>query len=313
MEITTSHKNIVSWAESYVSGDIQSVEEIVQTAYSLVLKINTEKASYYLKQVPESFFIEAAILELLLVNCGVTTIPDKVADNKKLNCFLTSSCGDETLRHAFKNKPVYDLLIKGIEVYKDIQQSTIPHISLFMDAGIPDWRMKKIPTLINAALEDKQFINFLDLTDDDYRRILSKQADLISLCNELDALNIPDTLNHADFQSNNILIDHASKRLTVIDWGEAYIGNPLLSRHYCITSAKYGFGMETDGADYAALERCVFDLPPEAYAKTHYLVTELYPILHTLAWHRLIAGTSYMEHASRRERVKTVLLQFGAD
>jgi hypothetical protein len=304
-----SHPDLISWAASYLRGDLRSVEQIVDTKYSLVLKLKTEKDTFYLKQTPESLFIESAILDLLMRKCGVDEIPVRVTENREMRCFITQSCGDEPLRKFFAGKLDRDMLGRGVTVYANIQHATVPHIQAFLDAGVPDWRMNKIPLLYEETLEDRQFLEHIELPASDARRLKTRQDALFGICDELAALEIPDTLNHSDFQNNNILIDHSAGRLTIIDWGETHIGNPLLSRHYCLISAKHVYHLNKDSPDYALLEQKFLGVPEKDFERVRVLVNRLYPVLHTLQWRQLMKATGY-GFPNWQKRVRMTLMAF---
>ena len=52
----------------------------------------------------------------------------------------------------------------------------------------------------------------------------------------LDALQIPDTLGHSDFNPGNILV--GSERCVFIDWAEAHISHPFLTFEYLMSHLK---------------------------------------------------------------------------
>ncbi|HNS45507.1 MAG TPA: hypothetical protein PKH37_09790, partial [Alphaproteobacteria bacterium] len=85
------------------------------------------------------------------------------------------------------------------------------------------------------------------------------------------------------------------------------------SRYYCINSAKYVYRLSDDSPEYSFLEECVFEFNHKAPNVIKESIKDLYPIIHTLAWHRLIKATDYNVHYARRDRVRTILLSFAEE
>lgn len=56
--------------------------------------------------------------------------------------------------------------------------------------------------------------------------IAAEAPELAPLCDELDALEIPETIVHGDLHHGNMLV--ADERTAVIDWSDAAIGHPFL-------------------------------------------------------------------------------------
>lgn len=307
--MATPVEALVAWAAGCLPEPIRAAETVVSTPHSHVLSIRTDKGVYYLKQTPPDLFIESAVLELLTKNCGVTSVPKRIAEHRELRCFITPSCGDESLRSFFRGKLDPVQLRRGVECYAQIQQATAPHIQDFLDAGVPDWRLDKIPDLCKRLLDDVNFTGFLEFSEAECAQLRGRQADLVAICQELARYRMPDTLNHSDFQNNNILIDHASGRFAVIDWGEIHIGNPLMSRHYCLTSALHVYQMDKQSADYQTLERQFFDLPGNDFPSMRDLISRLYPVFHTLTWWQLVTVTG-QRLPKWRDRMRMVLLSF---
>src|SRR5579863_7025516 len=114
---------ILSWAEEYLKKyrnlEIKNTEKILQTSYSIVYKIETELGTFYLKKTPQGLFNEPDVINFLNArNCR--HVPKLVAKNDLLNCFLMTSCGDESLRHLFKGKIEINLLRLGIHNFTKI-------------------------------------------------------------------------------------------------------------------------------------------------------------------------------------------------
>src|SRR5579872_2677431 len=127
-----SHAEAIEWAMKTLKQSVLNTSVIVETHWSIVVKISTSNGSIYLKQTPPDLFIEASVLKRCRETCGITDIPELIAVNNNLHCFLMKECGDATLRILFDGKLNVDLLVQGLEVYKNMQHATAKHIDAFL-------------------------------------------------------------------------------------------------------------------------------------------------------------------------------------
>lgn len=65
-------------------------------------------------------------------------IPEVIAADKNLHCFLMKKSGDETLRTLFDGYLDVTLLIQGLQIYRKIQKATASHVDAFIQMGVPD-------------------------------------------------------------------------------------------------------------------------------------------------------------------------------
>ena len=89
-----------------------------------VLRITTPQYTVYLKQTPPDLFIEVDIIQKCRELCEITDIPEVIAVNKNLHCFLMKECGDASLRTVFDGHLNVDLLVQGLQVYKKCSKAT---------------------------------------------------------------------------------------------------------------------------------------------------------------------------------------------
>ena len=106
---------------------------------------------------------------------------------------------------------------------------------MFLDIGVPDWRMQNLHNVYRDFIHDEARLSEWNLTDDERRLIDSSEALFVKMCDELEQLNLPDTLNHSDFHPNAMLLDTGTDEINIIDLGEVTIGNPLLPLSSCLT------------------------------------------------------------------------------
>ncbi len=251
---------IVNWAQEVLQerGYAKPVdaESVVETAYSCVKKLSCGGEIFYLKRTPPMLFIEAEIINFLRKECGVASIPEIIGHNKLLGCFLMKSCGEESLRTLFSKTFDMRLLLQGVKNYKEIQKATEKSTGKLMDMGVPDWRLSQMSLLYKDIIHDQDFLKRCGVTPDQVKRLQELQGTFSGLCEELAAFGIPDCLNHSDFQENNMLIDKSGRAVSVIDWGEVTIGNPLLPLATFLNS--FSKRNHFDADTYRAVEESFF-------------------------------------------------------
>lgn len=253
---------IISWARSSIGIDDDKIfnqsKTLVKTPWSTVLEINTGKDPVYLKQTPKNLFLEAAIIKFMRNNCNATAIPNIIAENKELHCFLMTRCGDISLRHYFDGKLQLAIFKQGLTVYKKLQRSTAKHVDEFIALGVPDWRLDKFPELYQQLIASTQWIKDNGLTKEQQDKLHQYAGDVANLCQQLTTYAIPECLNHSDFHDNNILYDIKNQSTTIIDLGETAIEHPFFSLMACLNNTKQRYSLSENSEDYNALKQTCF-------------------------------------------------------
>ena len=97
-------EDALRWARDIINNklcqNVISECNIVNTAYSTVYAFNSAQGCYYLKQTPEKLALEAPTIEFIH-NTYQAAIPEVIACNTRLHCFLMKQCGEVTLRQHF--------------------------------------------------------------------------------------------------------------------------------------------------------------------------------------------------------------------
>lgn len=232
---SNTKQTLVSWAQGQISAEITLVEEIAVTAFSFVLKLHTSEQIYYLKKTPPKLYIEASVVNILNNVCACKNVPLILAHDDALECFLMPSCGDYTLRTLFKEHFMPEPFDKGLSSYLELQTATQSHLNDFLQIGVPDWRTSNLPNVYDVFIKDKERLSEWGLNNSEVERFESSIPLFLKLCDELDELGLPDSLNHSDFHPNAMLLDETTSEIKIIDLGEVTVGNPLLSYASCIT------------------------------------------------------------------------------
>lgn len=239
---------MMQWADEYlISHDytLTYPPEIIQKMpWSSVTRFSTNKGFVFLKQTPPALSLEPAITKILYDKLHAN-VPFVIAANEALHCFLMKDDGSplrETLKHHFDA----DLLCQAIKIYTDIQYASIEHINLFLNIGVPDWRLNKLPILYTQLIKDEKRLIEDGITTDELNTLYQLQPKFKKMCEQLSEYKIPESLDHCDFHDNNILIDSDTNKITIIDLGETVISHPFFSLINCLRNAMFRYSLITE-------------------------------------------------------------------
>jgi hypothetical protein len=191
--------------------------------------------------------------------CGITDIPEVIAVNKNLHCFLMKECGDASLRTVFDGRLNVDLLVQGLVVYKNIQHATAAHIDAFLQDGVPDWRLEHFPKLYQDLVNDEAFLKAHQLKSGQIKTLQGAVRKVETLCQELSQYGIPECLNHSDFHENNMLFSNATHKVSIIDLGETAINHPLFSLAAFLKIPNSLYNETFSSIDYQKLHETCFN------------------------------------------------------
>jgi hypothetical protein len=176
-------------------------------------------------------------------------VPTVIAHNPELHCFLMKDAGT-SLRSILKKKFDTDLLCKAIEQFTDLQITVADHVDAFIDIGVPDWRLNKMPDLYSQAILQKDLLMADGLSALEVNELEKLHQKITDLCQKLSGYVIKQTIVQPDFNDNNTLIDDQSKAITIIDLGEICISHPFFSLLNCLHVIKKHHGLTNEDAAY---------------------------------------------------------------
>lgn len=289
-----NHTDILNWAtECLVSKGylLQGPAEIVvQAPWSIVTRLSTSTENFYLKQTPPLLFLEPRIMKLLLDQMQAS-VPIVIGSNNDLCCFLMEDSG-QTLRSYLKSKFQPKLLCEAIEQFTAIQRITENHLDSFFELGVPDWRLNKIPTLYMQLLSQTEFLKTEGLNDQELQILHDLIPILLKQCERVSSYQIQETLVQPDFNTNNILFNPNTKKMTCIDLGEIVISHPFFSLHnFLIQATRYHDVKEGSVTHHQLLQACCknwLNIASNQLLEVYSLVKELWPVYCALSFYRLM-------------------------
>lgn len=290
-----NHNHVIKWATDCLVSkgySLQQSPEIVQeTPWSNVIRFSTSKGDFYLKQTPPSISMEPKIIQLL-ANQLHTSVPTVIAINDDLHCFLMDD-GGITLRKYLKTEFHPDLLCKAINQFTTIQRATENHTSSFFALDVPDWRLNQLPNLYDQLINKAEVLKSNGMTDEELKHLHDLSPNVSKQCELLAQHQIPETLVQPDFNTNNILFNPTSKKMTLIDLGEISISHPFFSLHNYLLQATIHHDIKEKDQLYQKLQDTCFEswltlATKKDLLEAFMLAKKLWHIYFALAHHRLI-------------------------
>ena len=180
---------------------------------SSLWRLPTGEGAAWLKVVPPFFAHEGAVIAAL----DPAVVPP-----------LLAADGPRVLLDELPGTDLYDaaggLLLRMVSLLVGIQAQWVGRCDELLSLGLPDWRAEPF-----AALAEAMFVRTADQVGADVQQ---RCANLIDTLPErfaaIAACGMHDTLVHGDFHTGNLMGDDA--HLTLLDWGDCGVGNPLLDR-----------------------------------------------------------------------------------
>jgi hypothetical protein len=168
--------------------------------------------SAWLKSVPAFFRHEGALIEALGPDAPVPRL-----------------LGHEPGRLVMRHIPGEDLFdatheqrIAMLDMLVGLQCAWSARVDELLALGSPDWRARSLTRAIENTFERTRH----ELDAEDAKIVESFVAHLDVRFGALDACGIPDSLVHGDFHPGNVR--GIGTDLTILDWGDAGVGHPLL-------------------------------------------------------------------------------------
>lgn len=250
----------IDWASSFLVSngyEIKYEAKLIQVApWSFVWRFETESGFIYLKKSIPEFFIETTIIKII-DHVNPDFVPKVIAVNQALHCFLMLDAGI-TLRERFKYQFDADLLAEVIKKYTLLQCAISEKSDTLFEAGVPDWRLKKLPEFYANLIENDLLLDEIGISSSVKAKLFDLKPRLTEICERLSSFKIPETLDHCDFHDNNVLYDEKNHQLTLIDLGEVVVSHPFFPLHSLFFMQQYWNYFNKDDQDYLKIKDACF-------------------------------------------------------
>jgi hypothetical protein len=198
-----------------------------------------------------------------------------------------------------------------------MQLTVSENVDIFLDIGVPDWRLDKLPGLYMQLLAQKEILLSDGLSEKEITELEELLPKLSGLCQTLSEYGIKPSIVQPDFQDNNTLIADKSNEITIIDLGEIVISHPFFSLVGCLRQAKKHYALTAKDAAYQQLQDACFNNFTIFAAKNDLLdafsiASVVWIIYEALAQYRLhqACDTEIFKSFQRRGRLSGSLKEF---
>lgn len=308
MKVQLNNQSI-TWAQDYLKSnkdvEIITIEKIVETSYSKVYKLEANNEIFFLKNTPETLFKEVETLNLLnRFRCK--NIPKIISSNKYLNSFLVISCGEMTIRDLTNIDIKFKLLSQGILNYTNIQRFLENHISELVSINLPDWRLQNFSRLYQNLIEQKTFLLDDGISKLELSQLENLQDRVEYYCKKLSSYNLPETINHCDFQDRNMILDNKTGNVNIIDWGESVIAHPFFSLNGCLWNLGYFYNIKPSHEIYKKIQKeCIstwiIDYDEKNLMEAFNIAYKLHGVFAALSYEYLYKSTEKLSKTVQQE------------
>ena len=296
--------NILNDKGYHIHSDIPDI--VQDNPWSVVYQFKTDQGFIFLKKTPPSLSIEPEVINVLHREFQAN-VPVIIAGNQDQHCFLMEDAGIR-LNDYFKQVFKSDILIQAIKDYTRLQKAASNKVEQFLNLGVPDWRLDKLPKLYHDLIAQKILLIDDGLSGDELIELNKLEPKFYSICEQLSLYKIKETFSHGDFHDKNILINAATNKITLIDLGEVVITHPFFSFLNCLYRAKENFSLSVE--EYHQLQLVCFEPwlaleTQEHLFKILAIIQQCWPIHSALAEFRLMQSVdqSAFKELSRQGRL----------
>ncbi|MBX9585941.1 MAG: aminoglycoside phosphotransferase family protein [Gammaproteobacteria bacterium] len=290
--MSTMSQEIIQWGYECLSSlgytlKSNMSENVQNTPWSYVVRFDTSDGYIYLKCTPKLFALEPTIIQILHDQFHAS-VPTVIAHNAELNCFLMKDAG-RSLREILKQKFDVELLCRAIEQFTLLQIAVADRVDIFLDIGVPDYRLDKLPGLYKELISKNDLLLADGLSEVEISKLENLLPRVSDLCKKLSAYSIKETIVQPDFNDNNTLIDDSLQDITIIDLGEIVISHPFFSPLNCLEQIKKHHALTDEDERYLKIKNACFKDYMDIFESKEHLsdaiaTAQLLRIVYGIAW-----------------------------
>ena len=184
-------------------------------------------------------------------------IQELLAYNDEMNSFITKGCGRITLRDYFNHDLNTELLVKGIQIYKNIQANTSDN--KILDLGLANWQLENWGALFIDCFNDLCTVIDSAIKSRIEENIDTLKLDIQTEANKLEQFKIKSCYNHCDLHDNNFIYAPETNEVTLIDLGESSYSNPIFSLLGLLEHTKNRYQLSENSDEYQSLYQACFN------------------------------------------------------
>jgi len=285
--------------------------------WSTVMKVSTNEGMLYFKATAGETIYEIALTEKL-AGWFPEDMPELIAVDTVRGWMLMRDSGEQ-LRASIRPSKDIKPWAPVIDRYAGLQIGLAGHVDEMLALGIPDHRLAALPALYSQLLADEESLMIgqeKGLTSDEFQQLQKLKSRFESICADLSAFEIPESINHGDFHDGNVLVKDG--RITFFDWGDADVTHPFVSLRTWFVSMEIALELEEWAPPtpemtellHHYLERWDEFGSGDELFKAYMVSRPVASIVKTLAWHSSISRMGTDLRAEYEWIVPEVLREF---
>jgi len=271
-------------------------EQVRTNFWSTALRIPTTTENLYFKASSAVFAAFEPTLAETLSRLVPVYVPPVLLVERQRHWMLMRDGGAP-----FRSGPYHpDRSVEEIRQYAALQIALAPHMEELLASGCPDQRLQHLPRLYEEALTATSLLRIDEaegLPRLEYEQLLAFAPRLQEMCAELASYNIPESLEHDDLHTGNVLTN--GDRYVFYDWGDACLAHPFISLFIALRDAKYRLEYDEDALErmrVAYLECWTAFGSMEQLRKAFELAHRLGSLYRALTWYRLLSHMAPETH-----------------
>jgi hypothetical protein len=207
---------VTEWLAEHGVEPTAPIETIHDRPWSTVLRVPTADGDLFLKLEQPVQEFEVA-LTVALAERWPDRVPEVVAADLERSWLLMRDGG---VRVA--DSGAFDAFPRALALYGELQVGEVAHVDELLAVGLRDLRLPAVSVLYEPFFERD---HGLDATEVD--ELLALAPKFQELCAELDALELPASIQHDDLHQWNVFV--RGDRVALYDWGDSSVAFPLWS------------------------------------------------------------------------------------
>jgi aminoglycoside/choline kinase family phosphotransferase len=201
------------------------IEHVRSMPWSTVMRLHSWDGWLYLK-VPAPIFAVDGPVMMFLGRSLHGPVPGVLAHHLSTGAFLMPDIG-YPLRETLLERMDPDLLYSVLHRYGTMQVAAASHADHLLALGVPDWRNSRLPFLLEDLLDSGLLQQTEGMDEVEVAHMKQWIPEVCGLCDALDLLGIAPSVEHADFQDNNVFI--RGGHVLVSDFSDAVLAHPFFS------------------------------------------------------------------------------------
>jgi hypothetical protein len=288
-------KDAHSWIRKHVPGTlIEPIEQPHVYPWATVLRVPTsEGVAWFKANAPIQRFEAALVRELVEVVPEV--LVELVAADVDRGWLLMRDAGSR-LRELFAGAEQIRHWLAILPRYAELQLFLAPRVERFLALGVPDERLGQLAHHFERVLGDDEtlFVGRPDgVTLDELGRLRHAVPMVASMCSQLDAVGIPETIQHDDFHDGQVFV--REDRYRFLDWGDSCISHPFHTMVVTLRVLAWQQGFPPGGLELLRLRDAYLEpfeelASPAELRAAFGLAHRTGTVARALAWHRYFVG-----------------------